>query len=331
MDNIEDLEVIFNSEVVGVLILKNRVVTRCSRSVEEMFGYDKGELDNQCCRIWYPSDEAFEEYGKRVYKDLLDFNRHYQEMLFKRKDGSFFWGRASGSAFNQAEPHKGSVWLFEDISARKAIEDDLKVAYEGLEAKVEQRTKELLLINEKLKEEIFLRLETEKRIWHMANHDALTGLPNRNLLVDRLKIALVQAKRDNHKVGVMFMDLDHFKLINDNYGHPAGDELLCLVAGKLRRATRDTDTVARMGGDEFVIILNRINSKEDAEVVAKKIIDSMKESMMVEGHEVKTSPSIGIAIYPDNGLETSMLLKNADDAMYKSKSKGRNTYNFYIE
>jgi diguanylate cyclase (GGDEF)-like protein/PAS domain S-box-containing protein len=324
-----DLEVIFNSEVVGVMILCNRTVVRCSRSIEQMLGYEPGELDGKSSRVWYQSDEEFEKRGRDVYSDLKEFNRHNQEMLFKRKDGTSIWGRASGSASNREKPLDGSVWLFEDISIRKAVEDDLRAAHAELEQRVALRTEELKLANEKLKEEIYIRVETEKRIWQMANHDFLTGLPNRGLLTDRLRLALVQANRDVYKVGVMFMDLDHFKHVNDTFGHQTGDELLCLVAGKLRRAIREDDTVARLGGDEFVIVLNRINTRADAEVVARKIIDSLISPMTINNKEIKTSTSIGISMYPDDSIEPSDLLKKADTAMYRAKATGRNNYQFF--
>jgi diguanylate cyclase (GGDEF)-like protein/PAS domain S-box-containing protein len=170
------------------------------------------------------------------------------------------------------------------------------------------------------------RKKAEATILHMAYHDALTGLPNRMLFNDRLNVAMSIAQRNNKRFAVMMLDLDKFKTINDTLGHDVGDQLLQSVGNRLRGRLRKSDTVARMGGDEFMLLLPEINQREDAEVIAKKIVDSFQRAFALGGHELKITTSIGIAVYPDSGLDFDTLKKNADIAMYKAKERGRNNF-----
>ncbi|MBS4098364.1 MAG: response regulator, partial [Sulfuricella sp.] len=169
----------------------------------------------------------------------------------------------------------------------------------------------------------------EKQIKHLAYHDNLTGLPNRVLFHDRLQQALAHAKREGHTMGVMFIDLDRFKIINDTLGHDVGDELLKGVAQRLKNCIRQGDTVVRLGGDEFTIILPLIGKAEDAAVVAQKILDTLAEPFLLVQQELHVTSSIGISLYPDDGEDTQTLIKNADIAMYRAKELGKNNYQFY--
>ncbi|MDH5301306.1 MAG: EAL domain-containing protein [Gammaproteobacteria bacterium] len=173
------------------------------------------------------------------------------------------------------------------------------------------------------------RKETEERLTYLANYDSLTGLPNRALFRDRLRRAMLRAQRNNRRLALFFLDLDRFKNINDSLGHHAGDQLLRGVASRLEQFARRNDTIARLGGDEFTIILEDINNSDDAAIVAQKILEVMAPSYILDGHEVVASPSIGITLYPDDATDMQSLLKNADTAMYRSKEKGRNRYQFY--
>jgi diguanylate cyclase (GGDEF)-like protein/PAS domain S-box-containing protein len=170
------------------------------------------------------------------------------------------------------------------------------------------------------------RKRAEEQIEFHAYHDVLTHLPNRKLFTDRLRHSLTRAKRNNRPVAVMFVDLDHFKSINDTIGHTAGDELLLEMARRLRECVRDDDTVARLGGDEFTIILAELRQAEDAMNVAQKILDTVQEPLTVAGTPIMVSASIGIALYPVDGADPETLLRNADSAMYRAKEEGRNTY-----
>ena len=174
-----------------------------------------------------------------------------------------------------------------------------------------------------------LRLHEERQaIEHMAPHDALTGLPNRFLLLGRLEQALTTAQRHGSCLAVLFLDLDGFKPINDTFGHHIGDELLKAVSRRLRGCIRDCDTVARHGGDEFVVALTDIRSPDDAAAVAEKILHSIAEPVRLGGHEVCVTTSIGIAIHPDSGSDPESLLRAADAAMYEAKAEGRRMFRF---
>jgi diguanylate cyclase (GGDEF)-like protein/PAS domain S-box-containing protein len=173
------------------------------------------------------------------------------------------------------------------------------------------------------------RKKAEATILHMAHHDALTGLPNRLLFNDRLKVAIFSAQRNNKKFAVMMLDLDKFKDVNDSYGHDIGDQLLQSIGNRLRGHLRKSDTVARMGGDEFMLLLPEIDQVEYSKIIAKKIIDSFQRPFSLGKHDLKITTSIGIAVYPDSGSDFDTLKKNADIAMYKAKESGRNNFQSY--
>jgi diguanylate cyclase (GGDEF)-like protein len=164
---------------------------------------------------------------------------------------------------------------------------------------------------------------------HQAHHDALTDLPNRILFNDRLEQSIQMANRKNTKVAVLFLDLDHFKEINDSLGHEVGDKILKTVSKRLKEIIRKEDTIARLGGDEFTMILEELSHSQDASLVASKILESLSKAVQIEENELYISSSIGISIYPDDGLDPQSLLKFADSAMYKAKDEGRNNYQYY--
>jgi diguanylate cyclase (GGDEF)-like protein/PAS domain S-box-containing protein len=171
----------------------------------------------------------------------------------------------------------------------------------------------------------------EERIRHMAHYDALTELPNRMLLYDRIGRAIAQAQRDQEVLAILFIDLDRFKTVNDSLGHAVGDRLLKAVAGLLQSCTRDSDTIARIGGDEFVVLLGGLKEPEDARHVAQKILDALAEPVVVDGNELKVTPSVGICAYPHDGQDVETLMRNADTAMYYAKQMGRNNYQFFTQ
>lgn len=174
--------------------------------------------------------------------------------------------------------------------------------------------------------------QTEDRLNHLSHHDPLTGLPNRLLVLARLEHALEVAPRRARRVAAMYLDLDRFKTVNESLGHPVGDELLCAVATRLRERLREEDTLGRLGGDEFMILLEHIETPADAAVVAKSLVDALAEPFQLSsGHEVFMHASIGISLFPDDGHDYMALVRNADAAMYRSKAQGRNIYGFYTE
>jgi diguanylate cyclase (GGDEF)-like protein/PAS domain S-box-containing protein len=199
------------------------------------------------------------------------------------------------------------VWVLENVSLLKAEEGEA-ASLEGTLIDITDRKR------------------AEEQIEHHAYHDALTGLPNRMLMSDHLTLALSQAHREGRRLAVLFLDLDHFKIVNDSLGHAVGDELLRAVAARLKDCVRGDDTVARVGGDEFVLLLHNVSQAEDAAKVAEKILDSLKDPFLVGEHRIYTTTSIGISLYPNDGDDSVALLKNADSAMYRAKDLGRDNY-----
>src|SRR4029453_2198428 len=175
------------------------------------------------------------------------------------------------------------------------------------------------------------RTAAEEKVAYLAQFDTLTGLPNRNLFRDLLALTLTQAKRNDWNVGVMFIDLDGFKTVNDTFGHDAGDRLLVLVARRLQSCVRSGDTVGRFGGDEFGIVLANLARVDDANLVAKDVVDALKLPFALDEQEIYVTASLGISVHPGDGDNPETLLKNADIAMYRAKEQGRGNFHFYTE
>ncbi len=212
------------------------------------------------------------------------------EFLFRRRDGATVWVKASVAPMHIAGGGSGTVTVVEDIAQRKRFEEDLV---------------------------------------RMANYDALTGLANRSLLLIRLDHAMAGARRQQRCAAILFLDLDRFKTINDSLGHDAGDRVLIEVGRRLQRVVRETDTVARLGGDEFVVFLTDLHDETPAAALSRNILDTLSRPMLIHGHEVALSCSIGISVYPQDGADPKILLKNADAAMYQAKALGRCNYQYY--
>ena len=179
--------------------------------------------------------------------------------------------------------------------------------------------------------DITARKVAEKQIQYLAYYDALTGLPNRTLLEDRMATALAGARRRNDKVAILFFDLDRFKDINDSMGHPVGDVLLQQVAERLKTCAREQDTVARVGGDEFIIMLTGLKDVPDTAIAAERLMDAMIGLYSIQGHAVGITCSVGISIFPEHGADGEVLIKNADAAMYSAKESGGNNFRFFTE
>jgi len=213
------------------------------------------------------------------------------EVWNRRKDGGVYAAWLNVSAIKDGAEHdNGYVGIFTDITQRKLVEEHLK---------------------------------------KMAHYDVLTGLPNRALFLDRLAQALLRARREGGRAAVLFLDLDHFKPINDNLGHDAGDEILREMGERLRRCVRESDTVARLGGDEFTVILHQIEQETDAVRIAEKILDGMRRPFYPKNVECRVGVSIGISIYPEHGQDLETLMKKADCAMYQAKEEEGNSYRLY--
>jgi diguanylate cyclase (GGDEF)-like protein/PAS domain S-box-containing protein len=245
--------------------------------------------------------ESREELLRRPVEEFYETSSEHQAFLARLKKEKVLanlearYRRRDGS----------TVWTLENVSL---VEDGGASVIEGT----------LIDISE--------RKTAQQQVEYQAYHDALTGLPNRLLLRDRLTVALAHARRQSRTLVVMFLDLDRFKLVNDSLGHSLGDSLLKGVAERLVQSVREEDTVARVGGDEFVMLFPGITRNEDSASMARKILDAVAQPLRLEGHEVYPTTSIGIAVYPTDGGDADALLKSADSAMYRAKERGRNAY-----
>ena len=188
-----------------------------------------------------------------------------------------------------------------------------------------------VVLHEGTVEDITERKAAEKRVQFLAYYDALTELPNRALLRDRIMVALASARRHREKVALLFLDLDHFKTINDSLGHSVGDLLLKEAAERLKKLTREPDTVARLGGDDFLILMSSIKQTSDAVILAERIVKSMATPSSSRSISLNVTCSLGISVFPDNGEDIESLFKNADLAMYSAKEHGRNTIQIFTQ
>lgn len=212
---------------------------------------------------------------------------------------------------------------------RTRAEESLRQAHAELESRVQERTAELANAFAALKSEIAERRLAEENVLYLAHHDALTGLPNRVLLQDRLKQAIAHARRNGSQIAVLFIDLDNFKHINDSFGHHMGDRLLKAVAVRLQGCLREYDSLARFGGDEFVLCLPKLPGNTSATSVAQKIQEALVIPFDFDACQMHVSASIGISTYPQDGVTVDALMRAADTAMYHAKSNGRRNYQFF--
>jgi diguanylate cyclase (GGDEF)-like protein/PAS domain S-box-containing protein len=405
-------EAILDNAIVGIVLLKQRVIIQCNRRFEEMFGYGEGEMLGYTTRIIYRTDEDYQAIGERAYSALDRGEVYLEEIRLKRKDSSIFWGYLHGRALDWNHPENGSVWIYTDQTVQKQAQEHLQLtasvfenAAEGImitdtdntilainrafveitgytaeevvgkkpdllksgrqdaafyqqiwqtlsqhgqwRGEIWNRRKngevypELLSISV-IKENsgrvthyvaVFSDIEEKKRSEHqlifLAHHDPLTELPNRVLFTDRLDHAIHRTVRGLTQLAVLFIDLDHFKSVNDTLGHHLGDELLQTVAQQLNQAVRTSDTLARLGGDEFILMIEDINGVQDTVLIAQKLLNTFTQPFILAGYELYLSASIGISIYPTDGKEAHELIKNAEAAMYQAKAKGRNNYHYY--
>ena len=317
-------QAILDNAVLGIAVVENGRTLRCNRKMTELFGYEDGVFDGLQASALYPDFDSWRAAAIDAWNDFQDGRVHMSEHHLVRGDGTRFWARISGRPFDKADPNGRSVWLVEDVTEQREAADALRRARDELELRVQERTAEL-------QAEVAERRQAEARVHHMAYHDALTGLPNRALLAERLVRALLAARRDGRRLALRFIDLDRFKTINDTLGHLTGDYLLKEVAGRLCRVVRASDTVARLGGDEFVVLVPGVHTAAECAQVGDKIIAALADPVRFEGRDLHISPSIGICLYPDDGADVESLMRKADAAMYQAKAAGRNNYQFYAE
>jgi diguanylate cyclase (GGDEF)-like protein/PAS domain S-box-containing protein len=324
-------ELILDNATVGIAFVRNRSIQRCNRYLEEMVGAEPGELVGASSAALFASQREWEEAAVLASSSTAPGETHESEERFKRKDGSIFRCRTRGRRIDTGDAEQEWIWSLEDVTAERDAEARARAALGALERAVAERTAELKAANERLELEVVERKVAEQRAQHLADHDALTGLPNRRLLEDRLTQALALSYRNRKQTAVMFVDLDRFKTINDSLGHSVGDLLLKEVAARLIKQLRVVDTICRTGGDEFVVVLPEIKRSADAANVAQKLIENLSQPVRVEERELTVTPSIGISVFPEDGRDAETLIRNADAAMYHAKEMGRANYQFFTE
>ena len=317
-------ELILQNATVGIAFVRNRVVQRANRYLDEMTGQAAGTLVGQSSAVLFAERADWEVASRLAYEGTAPGQTHVNEVRFKRSGGGTFLCRTFGRRIDAGGDEQEWIWSFEDVSAERATLD-------SLERSVAERTAQLQAANARLEAEIGERKQAENRARHLADHDVLTGLPNRRILEDRLTQALALSDRNRKQTAAMFIDLDRFKSINDSLGHAAGDLLLKEVAQRLVRQLRVGDTVCRIGGDEFVVVLPEIVRGADVAQVAQKIIETLSEPMLLKGHDIAVTPSIGISVFPEDGSDAEALIRNADAAMYHAKEMGRGNFQFFTE
>lgn len=433
-----DEQLVFDSALVGLAIVREGRIVRCNRKLEEVFAYRRGTLQGASTKLLYRNESEWREALEYVDLDFANSGEHDAEREFFRRDGTAIWCRYRGQVLEPGDPSRGAIWVFEDLSdAKQAAEEILRgeeqlaasdaemrsvsvrlsdaiecvpdafalfdrydrlvncnkfyvdtfpgnphreellgQTYEALVMRAvesgapvpvdykkalprwvaelmrrhraaggsdfdyqtadgqwmrlrERRTSEGGIVA--LRTDITDQKRVEEQVRHLANHDPLTGLPNRRLLEDRMTQACNMARRSGAQVGVMLVDLDRFKIINDTKGHEVGDQVLREVAERLKQSVRQTDTVARQGGDEFVVVLTELKRPQDAPRVAQKIITAMSKPIVIGRDIHEVGASIGIAVFPTDGKDPEALLKQADAAMYRAKAAGRGRFEFVMQ
>ena len=276
--------------VIAAVDLKGKFIL-VNPAMVEMLGYSEEELLRMDFQQVSHPDDIAEEIEKVVRLLKGEIEGYRQEKRYIHKDGRILWAMFTATLVRdrQGKPHY-FIGQAQDITDRvRAVET----------------------------------------IRQMAYHDPLTGLPNRKLLADRMQMAQARAKRHGHLDAVAYLDLDGFKEVNDVHGHDIGDLLLREAAGRIPGVLRQGDTMARVGGDEFVLVLPEIKDKSDVTAIAGKVMNCLRRPFLIGTHEIIITTSLGITFYPDDGEEQEILLRNADDAMYQAKQAGKNTFRYY--
>jgi diguanylate cyclase (GGDEF)-like protein/PAS domain S-box-containing protein len=282
---------VFDESSEGILITDAAAdIVTVNSGFEALTGYSKQEVIGRNPSLM-KSDVHDEAFFANMWRSLRETGRWQGEVWDRRKNGELL---AKWLSISAVRDHKGVVThyigIFRDITATK---------------------------------------RTEARLEQLAHYDPVTGLPNRILFVDRLRQAMARAARDGMQVAVMFLDLDGFKTVNDSLGHRAGDRLLAAVARRLAEKVRASDTLARLGGDEFTVVVPSVKTVREVAAVARKLVAALRTPFEIDGHELFTTTSIGISLYPFDGADVDTLLRTADTAMYQAKKQGKNRYQFH--
>jgi diguanylate cyclase (GGDEF)-like protein/PAS domain S-box-containing protein len=303
-----------------VVVNQDGEIVLLNVQAERQFGYRRDELIGQKVTNIIPVG-----FAERLVADALRSAEDALaqqigtgiELYGQRKDRSSFPIEIMLSPLESAEGILVTAAI-RNITTRKQAE-----------ALLVQKVEELNRSNEELVKSAYTARTMAQQMTNLAEHDALTGLPNRLLLNDRVGQSIKLAQRHMCQVAVLFLDLDGFKHINDSLGHVIGDKLLQSIATRLTDCLRAPDTISRLGGDEFVVLLPELRQPEDAAITARRLLLALAEGHSIGGHDLHVTTSIGVSIYPDDGLDAETLIKNADTAMYQAKENGRQSYQFF--
>ncbi|PIM50616.1 hypothetical protein CS062_24065 [Roseateles chitinivorans] len=280
-----DQQAMLDADVIAIAKLRGRRIVWKNRALEQLFGYGTDEMLGLAVRELYVDEDTFAALGRNAYP-VLSRGGHYRSQLqMRRKDGSLVWVDLNGVALPGERDVDTTLWMMADITQSKAH---------------------------------------EARVERAAFHDALTGLPNRVLLADRLRQAMAVAQRQSQKMAVAYLDLDGFKAVNDAHGHDAGDEVLQVVAQRLSSGIRGSDTAARLGGDEFVVLLTPLPAAVDSRPACERLLRAILAPVRLSsGVTVQVGSSFGVAHYPLDGVDAEVLMSRADQTMFESKRAGR--------
>lgn len=338
LEKSESLEKIIRENVIDAIISIDEVgtVLSCNKATVEMLGYTSNEFIGKNIKVIMPDDISSQHDG--FLKKYLDSGKKNiigagREVVVMRKDGSQVHVDIGVSEV-VLEGERIFVGVLHDITERIRNEEQLVQARIELEDKVRERTQELFTLNKQLENEVEERKQAQEQLQHKATHDSLTGLANRALFYEQLFLIAEQSRRHKHKVALFYIDLDGFKLVNDNLGHDCGDRLLIEVAKRIKNVVRAEDIVARLGGDEFAIIFSHLHEEKHIRQIAEKIISSISQPFENFENSVTISSigvSIGISVFPFDTENTETLVKCADIAMYQAKQAGKGRYVFYQE
>ena len=308
-------------------------ILSCNSATSRMFGYEPEQLVGANVKMLMPAsvarlhDDYLGDYLASGNASIIGIGREVDGL---RADGQFI-SLDLGVTEVVLDGKRVFIGILHDISERKRAEAELKRARDELEVRVEQRTAELQYSNDQLHSEIAERKRVQQHLAYLANHDTLTDLPNRMAFTEQLKIAMAQARRREQQVALLFLDLDGFKRVNDTLGHEAGDVLLKMCCERLKHCVREEDLVARMGGDEFTVILGGLTDLGRVPEIAEKLIATLDEPFVVGERQCTIGVSIGVSLFPADTEDADVLLRYADDAMYRVKKMGKNNYQFYCD
>lgn len=398
-------DAILQNALVGVVLLRERKIINCNRRLEEIFGYKHGEMIGSLSRIFYPTDEIFDDLGRRAYEIVGRGENFQEELPLRRRNGDIFWGELTGRAIDPTQPQGGSIWIYNDISERKRAEEELRVAATALESQeglvISDADGVILRVNRAFSEitgysseeavgqktnllrsgrhdaafyvamwdnisrhgfwkgeiwnrrkdgqefpewlsitavkgnagetthyvgtfaDITQRKRLEERLQELARTDPLTGLANRRTFVETIEAEHLRSRRFGSVTAILMIDIDHFKQVNDTYGHDAGDRALVALATTLKAQVRVTDLPARFGGEEFVILLVG-TELSGAEEMAERIRTAVAEiAVALPPRNFGFTVSIGVSTFGDEE-NWSEAVRRADQAMYQAKASGRN-------